>query len=301
MLQLIDQVSDEVRSAWRFRWAAMGLAATVAVVGWAAVFALPDRYEANARVFVDTHTALKPVLQGLTVEQDVNAQLNFVRQSLLAGPQLQKIAEQSGVLTAAVVDPREQAKILEDLSRRIELTVHSASDQNSERDSAGSIYDISYLDDNRARSLKVVSTLLNTLVEQTLGGKRVGSENAQKFLETQIRDYEQRLRAAEDKLADFKKANIGLMPTEQGGYFAQLQAELMPPGRPRRHWRLRPRAALNSTDRYVVRAWWRLRPAVARCWGRRGSPQGATRFPASKKPRRGSTNCCCGSRTSTRT
>ncbi len=226
MLQLIDQVSDEVRSAWRFRWAAMGLAATVAVVGWAAVFALPDRYEANARVFVDTHTALKPVLQGLTVEQDVNAQLNFVRQSLLAGPQLQKIAEQSGVLTAAVVDPREQAKILEDLSRRIELTVRSASDRETERDAAGSIYDISYLDGNRARSLKVVSTLLNTLVEQTLGGKRVGSENAQKFLETQIKDYEQRLRAAEDKLAAFKKANIGLMPTEQGGYFAQLQAEL---------------------------------------------------------------------------
>src|SRR5271170_5759050 len=116
MKQLIEQVSDEVRSAWRFRWAAMGLAATVAVVGWAVIFALPDRYEASARVFVDTHTALTPMLQGLAVEQDVNAQLNFVRQSLLAGPQLQKIAEQSGVLTAATVDPREQAKILQDLS-----------------------------------------------------------------------------------------------------------------------------------------------------------------------------------------
>src|SRR4029077_12866362 len=43
---------------------------------------------------------------------------------------------------------------------------------------------------------------------------------------TQIKDYEQKLRAAEDKLAAFKKTNIGLMPTEQGGYFAQLQAEL---------------------------------------------------------------------------
>src|SRR5947208_5439935 len=39
----------------------------------------------------------------------------------------------------------------------------------------------------------------------TLGGKRQGSENAQKFLETQIHDYEKRLRSAEDRLAEFKK------------------------------------------------------------------------------------------------
>jgi hypothetical protein len=62
------------------------------------VFALPDRYAAFARVFVDTRTALKPVLQGLTVDQDVDAQINYVRQSLLAGPQLEKIAIASGVL-----------------------------------------------------------------------------------------------------------------------------------------------------------------------------------------------------------
>ena len=30
---------------------------------------------------------------------------------------------------------------------------------------------------------------------------------------------------AEDKLATFKKKNVGLMPSEQGGYFAQLQTE----------------------------------------------------------------------------
>jgi polysaccharide chain length determinant protein (PEP-CTERM system associated) len=68
--------------------------------------------------------------------------------------------------------------------------------------------------------------LLNTLIVDTLGGKRQGSQDAQKFLETQIRDYETRLRAAEDRLADFKKKNVGAMPTEQGGYFTRLQIEM---------------------------------------------------------------------------
>src|SRR5450755_5049062 len=102
----------------------------------------------------------------------------------------------------------------------------NAGTQGDERSTAGTIYIFHYLDGSRARALRVVETLLNTFVEQTLGGKRAGSEQAQEFLQTQIKDYEQRLSAAEDKLAAFKKKNVGLMPSEQGGYFAQLQREV---------------------------------------------------------------------------
>ena len=225
MEQLIEKIYDELHSAWRFRWWALAVAGVVAVIGWCVVFAMPDRFQADARVFVDTRTALKPVLVGITVEQDTNAQLNFVRQSLLAGPQLRKVAEQSGVLPASVVDPAAQARVVEAMAARVSVSVRSASDRESDRD-AGAIYGISYQDSSRTRSLRVIEILLNTLVEQTLGGKREGAATAQKFLETQIKDYEQRLRAAEDRLAEFKRNNIGLMPTEQGGYFAQLQAEI---------------------------------------------------------------------------
>jgi polysaccharide chain length determinant protein (PEP-CTERM system associated) len=226
---IVDQIVDEVRSAWRFRWPALITAAAVATLGWVVVFALPDQYEANARIFVDPRTALKPVLQGLAVEQDVEAKLNFVRQSLLAGPQLVKVAESSGVLPSTVTDPRMRAKTLEEFTSRVTLTVANASNRDATeaaRNAAGSIYGIAYLDSERDRALKVVQTLLDTLVELTQGGKREDSQSAQKFLGVQIKDYELRLRAAEDRLAEFKKRNVGLMPTEQGGYFAQLQFEL---------------------------------------------------------------------------
>ncbi len=216
---------DEVRGAWRFRYAALATAFAMALVGWAVVFALPDRYQADAQVFVDTRTALKPALQGLTVDQNVDAQINYVRQSLLEGPQLEKIAIATGVLPPSTTDERARAWILLDFSNRITLNVLSAGSQGDERSVAGTIYGFRYVDSSRARSLRVVEMLLSTFVEQTLGGKREGSEQAQKFLEIQIKDYEQRLSAAEDKLAAFKKKNVGLMPSEQGGYFAQLQKE----------------------------------------------------------------------------
>lgn len=230
MNQAVEQIFEELHSAWRFRWLALAVAGGVAVIGWIAVFALPDRYESSARVFVDTRTALKPVIQGLSIEQDVNAQLNYVRQSLLAGPQLRRLAEQTGVLSPTVTSPTEQAKTLERLAAAVTVDVRGAG-ENPKDDSAGSIYGISYQDRDRARSLRVVETLLNTLVEETLSGKQKGSENAQKFLESQLKLYEARLRDAENRLAEFKKHNVGLMPSDQGqagagGYFAQLQAEM---------------------------------------------------------------------------
>jgi polysaccharide chain length determinant protein (PEP-CTERM system associated) len=223
--QLVNQVLDEVRGSWRFRWYAVALATAVAVAGWLLVFSLPDWYQADASVFVDTRTPLKPVLQGLTVEQDVDSQVNFVRQSLLAGPQLQHVAHEAGVLPPYQIDPRLQEQLLAGMGSRIDISVQSANGRDEDIRTAGSVYRIVYTDRNRPRALRVVKTLLDTFVNETLGGKREGSENAQQFLETQLQDYEKRLRSAEDRLAQFKSQHIGLMPSEQGGYFGELQKE----------------------------------------------------------------------------
>lgn len=225
MTALIQQILDELRSAWRFRWTALIAAFIISLCGWLAILALPDQYEAFARVFVDQRTALKPVLQGLAVDQDVGAELNYVRQSLLADPELEKIAVDSGVMPAQLTNNKLKSQILKDMGGRITLTVRSASDREEERNTAGQIYSISYKDGNRARALNVVKILVDTFVEKTLGGKLEGAATAQKFLETQLKDYEQRLRDAENRLAEFKKRNVGLMPSEGAGYFQQIQTE----------------------------------------------------------------------------
>lgn len=225
MQELFERIYDEVHSAWRFRWIAVAVAAVIAVIGWVVVFSLSDRYEAKASVFVDTRTALRPMLQGLTVEQDVNVQLNYVRQSLFAGERLERIARESGVLSEEETDPRRIAAVLDDFSRRVALDVRNASGGDSSRQDQGTIYSFRYQDGDRERGLTVIRTVLNTFVEETLGGKREGTESAQKFMEQELREYESKLREAENRLAEFRKANIGLMPNEQGNFFEQLQRE----------------------------------------------------------------------------
>lgn len=225
MSPALIQAFDEIRSAWRFRWHAVAVAGALALAGWAVVFWLPDRFEADARVFVDTSTALKPALKGLTAEQDVDAQINYVRQSLLAGTPLERLAVTTGVLPASVSDPAQRDTILTQFSNRIDFSVASAGTEGDPRSTAGTIYSIDYTDPSRARALRVVKTLLDEFVTQTLGGKRAGAQHAQSFLQTQIQYYGARLSAAEDRLAAFKKQNVGLLPSDQGGFFAQLQTE----------------------------------------------------------------------------
>jgi len=226
MHQALDKLISMLRGMWRFHRLAMVLMWVVALLTWAVIFMLPDLFEARARVFVDTRTALKPVLQGLAIDQDVDAQINYVRQSLLSSPQLEKVAEANGILDPSVKSPAARAKLIDKLRSRITLTVNSAAEQDAQRDAAGTIYAIQYRDGDRARALKVVDTLLDDFVEGTLGGKRQGSLSAQKFLEDQIKDYELRLRESEDRLAVFKKNNVGLMPTQSGDYFTHLQGEI---------------------------------------------------------------------------
>lgn len=53
---LVEEVLEEVRGAWRFRWWALAAAWLLGVVGWTIVMLLPDMYEGRATVFVDTRT-----------------------------------------------------------------------------------------------------------------------------------------------------------------------------------------------------------------------------------------------------
>ena len=223
----IEQAIEQIRGVWRFRRTAVISAWGVALLGWLVVLSLPDLYQARARVYVDTSTALRPLLQGITVEQDIDSQLNLVREMLLGRPQLERVAEAAD-LNLRASTPAQKEAVITSLRKRISIDAASPGGGARERSrNSDSLYTITYENSDRAKALAVVRTLLNSLVEDTLGGKRSGADTAQKFLRDQIADYEKRLGTAEGALAEFKKSNVGLVPGAQGDYFSRLQNELL--------------------------------------------------------------------------
>jgi polysaccharide chain length determinant protein (PEP-CTERM system associated) len=221
----LQQLFDQFVGAWRYRWPAVAAATVAAFIGWGIVFSMPDRYEAETQVLVDSRTALRPALQGLTNDQDVGVQLSYVQQSLLVDPQLCMIVNAAGMLPECAADPGSAQIPLAQIRKRIQMTVQSIDDRSGQPGSAGATFDITYQDEDRAHAFKVVSVLLDTLISQTMGGKRQGSEHAQEFLGSQLKEYEKRLQGSEDKLAAFKSQHLGVLPNEDGGYFAQMQKE----------------------------------------------------------------------------
>ena len=60
MQQLVEQFLQLARGMWHRRWIGLAAAWIVAIVGAISVYRLPDKYEASARVYVDTQSLLRP-------------------------------------------------------------------------------------------------------------------------------------------------------------------------------------------------------------------------------------------------
>jgi polysaccharide chain length determinant protein (PEP-CTERM system associated) len=215
------KVLEELRGSWRFRWWAIAAAWCICILGWIYVIVMPDVYEANARVYVDTQSALRPLLKGLAVEPNVASNLAVVRQAILSRPNLEKVARQTH-LDERAKTPEAMARLIDNLRMRVSID----SDSRARSTASDGLYRITFQDTSRDKSLEVVRTLLDSFVEDTLGSKRSGQEDAQRFLKEQIADYEKLLTEAETRLSDFKKRNIGNMPTDGSDHFTRLQAEI---------------------------------------------------------------------------
>jgi polysaccharide chain length determinant protein (PEP-CTERM system associated) len=219
MHALIQQILDQILGVWRFRWMALAVAWGLSLAGFVVILLLPNTFEASGRIFVDTRTTLGEVTRGIGVETTVESQILRVRQALLGAPQLTRVAEETGLIKPTM-NVYERQAVIDGLRERIEI-----SGNLSRESSTAGVYLVSYTNRDRRTALNVVDRFVNTFVDNTLGGKKEGSEQAQTFLETQIREYEGRLSAAEGRLAEFKKRNVGLMPGTQGDYFSRLQTE----------------------------------------------------------------------------
>jgi polysaccharide chain length determinant protein (PEP-CTERM system associated) len=212
MQDFLDQLMSYVRGAWRFRWYMHMIAWPLCLGGWGLVYYLPDQYEASARVFVDTQSVLRPLLQGLAVQTNLGEEVQLMTQTLLSRPNLEKVARMTDMDLEATT-PEAMEELVKRLQHNIKLTGQAREN----------LYTISYTNKNPALAKQVVQSLLTLFVETSLGDTRKDTTIAQRFLDDQIKEYEARLNAAEESLKDFKRKNVGLMPKEGEEYYQRLQ------------------------------------------------------------------------------
>jgi len=217
MNDLLRQIVAEFKGSWRYRWTAMTVCWITCLFGWVSVYGLPDSYESEATVYVDTNSALKPLLAKMTVRSDVLGRVELVTAAMLGRPQLEKVARETGMHLRAD-DREEMDAMIFEMEQRISIVNDARREPN--------LFEIMYRDKDPQMAQTVVASLLKIFVEDSLGASREGTEKAQQFLRDQLASLEADLTESEVRLAEFKKQNVGRMPGEQGGYFTRLQKEM---------------------------------------------------------------------------
>jgi polysaccharide chain length determinant protein (PEP-CTERM system associated) len=214
MDELLRQITTVLRGMWHRRWIGLAAAWLVGVVGAIVVYNIPNRFEATARIYVDTQSVLKPLMAGLAIQPNVDQQVTMLTRTLISRPNIEKLMRSSDMDLLAT-SQTEKDRLVDRLISDIKLTTVARGDN---------LYTISYRDTNPDRARRLVQNFVSMFVESGLGDKRRDSESARRFIDEQIKTYEARLAEAETRMKDFQLANMGMLGTGSRDYLSQVAA-----------------------------------------------------------------------------
>jgi len=213
MQEIIEQLLGYLKGIWNKRWYAMAIAWLLCLFGWAAIYQLPDEYETRAKIYIDTQSLLRPLLRGLTVQTNINQQIQLMVRTLLSRPNVEKIIRLAD-LDLHTNTQDEFDALVKKLQKKIQFKKAGRS---------VNLYNLLYVDSDREQGQEVLQSVITVFIENSIGETRDESESARTFLNKQIQIYEKRLLDAEQKLKDFKQKNIGMLPSSGEDYFSRMQ------------------------------------------------------------------------------
>ena len=213
MEQLYTQVRGAMVAMWQWRWFGIATALVATLLSSISVTLMHDRFEANARIYVDTATVLKPLMTGLAFQPDVDQQVRMLAKTLISRPNVERIIR-SSKLGWSHLNTKDIEKTTDRLTKDIKIIPSGNTN----------LYEISFRDPSPERAVGTVEELVALFVRSGVSDKQHDSEQARVFLDDQIRSYEAKLSISENRLKDFKLKNFGLTGTASQDYFARMSS-----------------------------------------------------------------------------
>jgi len=211
MDHLITQALEVGRAMWRRRWIGIAVAWLVAILGAAGLATIRDRFEATARVYVDTKSVLRPLMRDLAVEPDLDQTVGLLARTLITRPNVELLVGKS-FPSARAMPPAERERMIENMTREIKVA-------SSGRDN---VFNFSYRGTDPETTRLVVANLVSLFLASDTGNKQRDAQAARDFIDEQIKSYEARLAEAENRLKDFKMRNLGVTDASGKDYFARM-------------------------------------------------------------------------------
>jgi polysaccharide chain length determinant protein (PEP-CTERM system associated) len=191
------QLLSHLSSAWQYRWYGIATAWLICLAGWIGVGAMPDVYQSEAKVYIDTDTLMRPLLKGLAVSTDPDQQVSVMLRTLVTRPNIEQVVRLTDPNAASM-----SAAAMQDKITRIQQNVSLRSL------GAKNLFGISYTNQDPAYAQAVTQSLVSILVDSNIGDQRRDVEGVQSFINERVAEYERLLREAEKRRADFKATHL---------------------------------------------------------------------------------------------
>src|SRR6188474_2443436 len=120
MDDLLRQGLAILRGMWQRRWVGLTAAWIVGIASVVYILRLPDVYEASARIYVDTQSVLKPLMQGLAVQPNVDQQVMILSRTLISRPNVEKLVRMAD-LDLAVKSKSQQDAMIDTLMKSLKI------------------------------------------------------------------------------------------------------------------------------------------------------------------------------------
>ena len=233
MDELLGQALSVLRGMWKHRWPGLAVAWFVAVIGIVVVLSVPDKYEASARIYVDTQSILKPLMAGLAIQPNVDQQVSMLSRTLISRPNVEKLVRMADLDLKNSTKAAQDA-LVDSVSRSLQI-------RTTGRDN---LYTLAFRDESPDKAKRVVQSLVSIFVESSLGETRNDSDTAKKFIEEQIKANVAKLEEAETRLKEFKLRNMEL----QNGEGRDMSSKVIEVTAQLNQARLELREAENARD-----------------------------------------------------
>ena len=213
MNEVYQQLISILYGVWRHRIVALTIAWITCFVGWGFVAKIPNVYESKARIHVDAENFLKPLLGRMAIQNNVYNQVAMMRQTLISRPNIEKVIRMTDQ-DLLINSEEEMDDKINEIMKKVNISIKGVN-----------IFSISFENEDPAIAKMVVQSLLNIFMEENLGQNRKDLTSAVRFIEDQIREYEEQLEISEQRTLEFRQKNMAFLSDKS--YFQKIQGSLL--------------------------------------------------------------------------
>jgi len=178
---------------WRRRWLIVVIAWMTALLGWAAIWFLPNQYVSQAQVLIQ-----EPVRNDRAANPNFERRVDILRLSLLTFPNVEEIIYRAGL------DEEIEAVSPSDRQAQLEGLVMGVTDGIRIESPKDTYFIITFSHSDAEIARNVVEAAVNLLIEQDLGTRLRDTETQEQKLNKSISEFDSLLARQERAIAEYR-------------------------------------------------------------------------------------------------